>query len=322
MTDVLSPDAIAKLFEAAEDGNLPDGPREQPRSQSIRKIDFARPMMFNLSEQRRFERAHTAYCSDAASRLTNELITPVELEVINSSQLSWSGALSEVPHFALVGVVACAPADSKILMCVEEALVLRMIERLLGGSFTDKPVSRKLTEVDMLLARNVFEWLLAPLSTAWRELLGLELSLVDLESRQECVELIPATEPTLELTIEARDESSSSTISLLVPQVTIKSAGKSLGDSSAEGPDAAEEGTAEAIRAALAPVRLEVRAEAGEIGLTIGEVLGLGEGDVVRLGTAGSACIVAGDRRLHRVRPGLCGRRRAVQIIEPAGSVT
>jgi flagellar motor switch protein FliM len=62
-----------------------------------------------------------------------------------------------------------------------------------------------------------------------------------------------------------------------------------------------------------------VRAEAGSTGLTIGEVLALGEGDVVRLGAAGSACIIAGGSRLHRVRPGLSGSHRTVQIIEPVG---
>jgi flagellar motor switch protein FliM len=143
---------------------------------------------------------------------------------------------------------------------------------------------------------------------------------VEFESREKGLELAPSTEPTLELTIEARDESASSTISLLVPYAAIKSATKSLGDTSTDADDAEE--SAGAMRGALSPVRLQVRAEAGSTGLTIGEVLALAEGDVVRLGTAGSACIIAGDMRLHHVRPGLSGRRRAVQIIEPAGSDT
>jgi len=324
MTDALSPEEIAQLFAAAEDGKLPEGPRIQARrSRSIRKINFSRPMMLSLAEQRRFERAHATYCSDASMRLSSELLTQVDLEIINSSQLTWGGALGEVPQPSVLGVAMCTPGENTILMCVEEALVLRMIERLLGGSFTDTPAPRKLTDIDIAMARRAFDGLLAPLSSVWRGLLGLNLNLVEFESRERALELLPSTEPTLELTIEARDESSSSTISLLVPNAALKSATKSLGDSSTEYADAgADEEAAQAIRSALGAVQLEVRAEAGAAGLTIGEVLALGEGDVVRLGTAGHASIVAGDRRLHHARPGLSGNRRAVQIIDPAGSAT
>jgi flagellar motor switch protein FliM len=316
MSDVLSADAIAQLFAAAEEGNLPDAAEPVRRSRSIRKINFGHPMMLSLVEQRRFERAHTTYCTDASARLSNELLTAIDLDVINSSQLTWGGALGDLPQSSVLGVAMCAPGENKILMCVEESLVLRMIERLIGGSFTDRQPSRKLTEIDTMLARRVFEGLLIPLSSVWRGLLGLNLSLVE----EKGLELAPSTEPTLELTIEARDESASSTISLLVPYAAIKSATKSLGDTSTDADDAEE--SAGAMRGALSPVRLQVRAEAGSTGLTIGEVLALAEGDVVRLGTAGSACIIAGDMRLHHVRPGLSGRRRAVQIIEPAGSDT
>jgi flagellar motor switch protein FliM len=320
MTDALSADAIAQLFAAAEEGNLPDAARPpERRARSIRKINFGRPMMLSLAEQRRFERAHTTYCVDAAARLSNELLTTVELEVINSSQLAWGGAVGDVPQRSVLGVARCTPGDAKVLMCVEEALVLRMIERLLGGSFTETQPSRRLTEIDLMLARGVFEGLLAPLSTVWRGLLGLKLSLVDFESREKSLELLPSSESTLELTIEARDESASSTISLLVPHAAMKSATKSLGIATHDSDDGDSAEDATAMRSALGSVHLEVRAEAGQTGLTLAEVLSLSKGDVVRLGAAGSACIVAGDSRLHRVRPGLSGKRRAVQIIDPIG---
>jgi flagellar motor switch protein FliM len=319
MTDVLSADAIAQLFAAAEEGNLPEGPRApERRARSIRKINFGRPMMLSLAEQRRFERAHTNYCLDAASRLSNELLTTVELEVINSSQLAWGGAVSDLPQPSVLGVAACTPGEAKVLICVEESLVLRMIERLLGGSFTETQPSRRLTEIDLMLARAIFAGLLAPLSTVWRGLLGLKLHLVDFESREKSLELLPSSESTLELTFEARDESASSTISLLVPHAAIKSATKSLGITKPDSDEGDSVEEAEAMRSALGSVHLEVRAEAGEAGLTLAQVLSLSEGDVVRLGTAGSACITVGDSPLHRVRPGLSGKRRAVQIIDRA----
>ncbi len=332
MTDTLSADDIAQLFAAAKDGKLPD---EQPartrRQRSIRKIDFSRPMKLSLMEQRRFEQAHATFCRDASVRLSSELRSSIELEVINSSQLTWDAALGDVPQPSILGVAACSPGEATILICIEEGLVLRMIERLLGGSYTDIPVPRTMTEIDTALARGIFEELLGTLSSVWQGLLGLSLSLIEFESHKSGqvesqntgLDLMPRGQPTLELTIEARDQSASSTILLLVPHTAIESAGKSLGDSSSKDADgqAGGEASSEAVRSALGAVRVEVRAEVGAVGLTIGEVLSLGEGDVVRLGTAGEAGITIGDNRLHHARPGLSGKRRAVQIVDSLENV-
>ncbi len=289
-------------------------------------------MKLSLVEQRRFEQAHATFCRDASVRLSSELRSSIELEVINSSQLTWDAALGDVPQPSILGVAACAPGEATIVICIEEGLVLRMIERLLGGSYTDIPDPRNLTEIDTALARGIFEGLLGTLSTVWQGLLGLSLSLVEFEthgssqaeSHTTSLDLMPRGQPTLELTIEARDHSASSTILLLVPHTAIESASKSLGDSSAKDADGLANGedSSEAVRSALGAVRVEVRAEVGAIGLTIGEVLSLGEGDVVRLGAAGEAGITVGDNRLHNARPGLSGNRRAVQIVEPVGGRT
>jgi flagellar motor switch protein FliM len=333
MTETLSADAIAQLFAAAKDGKLPEEQSAHARRpRSIRKIDFSRPMKLSLVEQRRFEQAHATFCRDAGVRLSSELRSPVELEVINSSQLTWDAALADVPQPSILGVAACAPGEAAILLCIEEGLVLRMIERLLGGSFADIPVPRNLTEIDTALAHGIFEGLLGTLSPVWEGLLGVSLSLVELESHSSSqieshnssLDLMPRGQPTVELTIEARDQSASSTILLLVPHTAIEAAGKSLGDSSPKDADgqASGEDSSEAVRSALGAVRVEVRAEVGAVGLTIGEVLSLGEGDVVRLGTAGDAGITIGENRLHDARPGLSGSRRAVQIVESVGSRT
>ena len=151
MNDVLSADAIADLFAAAKDGTLPETPPIVRHAASVSKIDFSRPMKLGLLEQRRFEQAHATFCEDAAARLSAELRAPIEFEVIDSSQLTWETALRGVPQSSMLGVASCGAGEDKIVMCVEEALCLRMVERMLGGSFTDRPATRTLTQIDLAL---------------------------------------------------------------------------------------------------------------------------------------------------------------------------
>jgi flagellar motor switch protein FliM len=91
-----------------------------------------------------------------------------------------------------------------------------------------------------------------------------------------------------------------------------------LSGKAAESDDGRQPGNedAAAMRTAIGGVDVELRAEVGAVSLTIGEVLALGEGDILRLGPAGGEGVFLGERRLNRGRPGRSGSRRAIQITD------
>ncbi len=323
MSDVLSPDEIAQLVAAAKEGGLPvKQPERARRPRRVRELDFTRPVKLAPDQQRRFERAHETFCRTASTRLSAELRSPIEFEIINVDQLTWSAALADVPQPSIFGVLATHPLETTVLIGVERALVFRLIERLIGGgdgSDRETPIERNLTEIETALTRRTFGALLELLSVVWQELFGLNLQLLDLESQVANVEIAPPSEPTLVVTIEVRGQKASSTISLLVPHRSIAAVDDRLSGQfdigEAPAPDAE---IGEAVRHAIGAVEIEVRAEVGAVELTIGDVLALGEGDIVRLGTqaSGGVFVCAGEVRLHRARPGRSGVRRAVEIVE------
>jgi flagellar motor switch protein FliM len=278
-------------------------------------------MKLNPVEQRRFETAHVTFCRDVSVRLSSELRSTIELELQQLEQLTWATAVREVPAGSLLAIVSVLPLETTILLGLEEPVLLAMIERLLGGGAMGAPTSRTLTEIDMALARRVFAILIDGLSAAWSELLGLRLSLVDLAPQHSSVDLVLPSEPTVALTVDARDGSDeSSKISLLVPYSSIAAVASRL-SGMAQTPEAEHaEGATDAMRTAIGAVEVELRAEVGSIELTMTEVLALNEGDLVRLGPVGNEALFGGDERLHRARPGLSGSRRAVQILERIGS--
>src|SRR5258706_12657814 len=129
--------------------------------------------------------------------------------------------------------------------------------------------------------------------------------------------MAPPSEPTIVVTMEVRGPKASSTISLLVPHRSIATVADRLSGQfdigEAPAPDAE---IGEAVRSAIGAVEVEVRAEVGAVEMTIGDVLALGEGDIVRLGTpeSGGEFFCAGGGPVHPPRPGRRGHRRAVQI--------
>jgi flagellar motor switch protein FliM len=314
----LTPEQIAALVDAAKRGELPDesAAPAQRRSPRLRTVNFERPTKFTADQERRLGRSLESFCRTASTRLSAELRVPIELEVIASSQLTWSSAQAQVPAGSVAAVVEVAPIETRMLFTAELPFVLCGIESLLGAAPDQTPKERRLTEIDWALARRLFGTMLGQLSLIWQDVADVELSLGALEGTMENAQVAPFSEPTLALTVEARIARTSSTLTLLVPYAAIAP----VADAFSQRDGAVEEGDADsgaAIGAALRAVQITMRAEVAHTQMSVEEVLALKPGDLVRLDrpAASGVTVYADAVPVHRARPGRSGIRRAVQVL-------
>jgi flagellar motor switch protein FliM len=305
-------------MEAAEPA-VPAARNGRPRR--VREIDFSRPNKFTPDQTRRLERAHDAFCRTASTHLSAELRTPIVLELANTAQLTWSRALAELPPGALFGILDAQPMGSRMLFAADLELVMRMIDRLLGGSGATRVDRTELTAIETALARRLFTTVLEPLSYAWRELVEVELSLAGLESLAANAQLAPASEPTFALSFEARIDGTTSTMALVIPYRAVEPVVDRIartGYSEDPADPGAQGAAAAAVRTALAGVEVELRAEAGAIEMSVAELMALRPGQIVPLNASeqSGVTVYADASALHRGKPGRSGGRRAVQVIE------
>jgi flagellar motor switch protein FliM len=319
--EALSPEQIAALVEAAKNGELQD---EEPaaaqrRSPRLRTVNFARPTKFTSDQERRLGRALESFCRTASTRLSAELRVPIELEVISSTQLTWSTAQSQLPANSVCAVIDATPIDTRLLMSAEMPFVLCALEALLGASPDHKPKDRRLTEIDWALARRLFATMLGQLSLIWKDAADVELSLSSLEGSTENAQVAPFSEPTLALTVEARIARTSSTLALLVPYCAIAPVAAAFSQRDGAGLAVEDEAAAEALDGALRGVEITMRAEVAERRLSVDEVLALRPGDVLTLDgqVAAGVTLYADQVPVHRARPGRSGSKRAVQVVGP-----
>jgi flagellar motor switch protein FliM len=288
------------------------------RQRRVREVDFARPTKFTQDQQRRIARGHDSFCRAVSTLLSAEVRTPVELEVVNVDQQTWSSAVSEIPQPSLLAVIGTSHG-TRLLLSVEQWATVLMIERLLGGVTTAKTPTGELTDIEIALARRILGTIVGQLTRTWEELLSTTLELSGLETQQASVQLATSSEPTLAIAIEARIEGQTASLRLLLPYRAIETAleqlaGGQYGDHTEVEADAQAE---ESVRLALRSVEVELRAEIGSCELTVDEVLALAPGDVLRLGPAsGGSALYADNVAIHRTKPGRSGTRRAVQILE------
>jgi flagellar motor switch protein FliM len=285
------------------------------RPRWLRTVDFSRPTKFTTDQERRLTRAIEAFCRSGSARLAAERV-PCELEVLDCSQHTWSNAQAHVPPGSIIALARVEPLGTRVVLSAEHPLLNGALETILGGSADRAPRDRKLTDIDLLLIRRVFDTLVEALSGVFSDHAGVELKVTEVDPAGETTYLEQPSEPTLALTMEARLGRASTVMVLLLPYHAVEPvlARFSGRDDGSDEPDAQTVG---AVRAGVSRVDVTVRAEVADRIMPVHEVLQLKPGDVVKLGgPAGSdVTLFAEDVPVHVARPGRSGSRRAVQIV-------
>jgi flagellar motor switch protein FliM len=285
---------------------------------AMKTIDFTRPTKFTPDHERRLGRALAAFCRTSSTRLSAELRLPIELEFVEATQLTWANAHDRLDSSALCGVVELRPTGTQVLLGVDSAFMLTGIESLLSGA-PDEPVAdRRLSEIDLALARRLFEDMLGQLAVVWRDLTGTELELLGIDSQLETAGVAPVSEPTLELAIQAKMLGHDYAMTLLLPHRAIAPIEERILGRRGDGEEAPDPITGLRLREAMAGIEVPLRAEIAGPETPASAVLGLAPGATLRLGGRvgeGLSLCVDGVRVL-RAKPGRSGSRRAVQVLE------
>ena len=317
MSEMLDHDKVAALVEAAKQGQLPEqGPTTpQRRDQRLRTVDFSRPTKFTSDHQRRISRAIDTFCQTSVTRLSTELRTPIELEAINSTQATWSGAQSQLPTGSLFVTLDVQPLGTRMLFTVEQSFVLMCLDLLLGGSPDKPPRERRFSEIDTVLTRRLLESLIHQLSLVWQDLAGITLSIIDIETHNDTSQIAAVSEPTFVVVIESRINKHSASMALMIPWAAIDPVAERMSGKEAREPEAESAGAAE-IGMAMAAVPVTLRAEVAAIELPIDQILSLGPGSLIRLGAPADqgVTVYAENVKLARAQPGCNGARRAIQV--------
>jgi flagellar motor switch protein FliM len=313
--DRLSPDQVAALVEAAKQGQVPAQVAAPRRGHRLRTVDFSRPTKFTADHQRRISRAIDTFCQTSVTRLSTELRTAVELETINTSQATWSGAQSQLPSGSLWVTLEVQPLGTRLLFTVEQSLILMCLDCLLGGSPDKPPRERRFSEIDTMLTQRLIDSMVHQLSLVWHDLAGVTLSLVEIETFNDASQIAAVSEPTLVVVIESRINKHSASMALLIPWIAIDSVADRLSGKETDEPEADLLGAAE-IGRAVAGVPVTLRAEVAAVELPIDKILALGPGSLIRLGASAEhgVTLFAENVKLARAQPGCNGPRRAVQV--------
>jgi flagellar motor switch protein FliM len=290
---------------------------------SVHLLDFSQPTKFTTELRRRIGRLLVPFCKATSARLVSDLRTQVELQQVDAHQLSWSAARATLAEDAILVAVNVKPIGKQMLLALDQQLVWRALDSMLGGSAESAPQARKLTDIDWALTRRFAEAIVLQLSLVWRDLGGLELSVEEIDLDGDAGVVIPISEPTFAVDFEVSISGLESKLSLLIPWGAVEPVAEGILSAGSVEQDV-DPRQARALQQGLAAAKLLVRAEIGATNLPVEHVLAIERGSTVNLKAKADLGVrlLAERVALARGTPGCSGVRRAVKLTTPISPET
>jgi flagellar motor switch protein FliM len=219
----------------------------------------------------------------------------------------------------LVNLVELQPLQGRIVLELNMNLGLAMLDRMMGGSGQTSLRRAELTDIEIALLRSLGATVSAGLRDGWTAVADVQPVLVETVLNAEVVQAALPGDIAVLLLFEVHTLGTSGTMSICIPHPVIEPLMDRLntqawfsGGSRKSGSEDDRVKLADGIRGARLPIGVEL----GSTTITIGELLDIRKGDVIRLdrGLDAELPILAGKRARFMGRPGTLGGNRAIQV--------
>lgn len=289
----------------------------------ITNYDFRRPNRISKNQVRTLQTIHENFAEVFGYYLVSKLQTVISFTVTSVDQLFYSEFILSVSNPSCLYIFDMEGTDGSGIMEISPELALTIVELLLGGSGDIIPKPRTITPIEQAVLRGVIEHALSDLRNSWRAIADLNFKYSRLEIEADFVQVAPSSEIVVVVSFDVKigNTNNNYMMNLCFPTFALEEVLSRLNKQQITtnavklSPKKLRENVA-AINQQISTTRLPVIAELGKTSITVGELLELKPGDVIKLENRinEEIEILIGKRRKLAARPGSIDGKKAVRI--------
>ena len=289
MSDVLSQEEIDNLLAALNKGELSaEEIKKEKERKKIKTYDFSKPTKFSKDQIRTFEMIHENFSRALSTYLSGRTRSLVNINLVSIDQITYNEFIRSVSNPTFMVIFTAKELKGSSIIEINLNAVFTIIDRLLGGpGIVTGSLGRSLTDIEVNIMKREVSAILGYLKEAWLSFLEFTPEIEAVETNPQFVQIAPPNEMVLLITFDltiGQVESFmnicwlSSVLEPFAPRFSSQMFfTKSSEKSSPE--------NIELIKKNMLRTKLEVSALLGKSVLTLGELLQLQVGDVIRLNT-------------------------------------
>ena len=283
---VLSQQEVASLLHAKK-GTAADSTPSTPPDSMIGRVvpyDFKRPERVGKEQMRALQTLHEGLSRSFSASLSAMLRSIVDVQLTSVDQLTYGEFVYSLENPTCFCVIQATPLDGRLLLDLNPSILYPVIDRMLGGNAQgETPTRRPLTEIELRLVSRVTDLFLEELQRAWLNVIDLDLSVEQVESNPQLVQIVPPNEVVILVGFELTLGEKKGMLNFCIPFNSIERVSNQLtrNDWANLGRSAATDATRVAIGQKVHDSDVQLVVTLAETSITTSDLVGLRVGDII-----------------------------------------
>jgi len=210
--------------EESPDQNQGPGPvMTSSREARVTAYDFKRPERVGKDQMRAMQSLHEGLARNFGASVSGMLRTMIEVKLLSVDQLTYSEFIFSLDNPSCFNVLKPAPLDGNWILDIAPSLSYAIIDRMLGGEPNPgDAIRRPLTEIENRLIGRVVQQFLKHLTSAWENIVDMDLTVDSIESNPQLVQIVPPNEVVILVGFEVLLGKNRGMLNLCIPFNTIE----------------------------------------------------------------------------------------------------
>ena len=322
MADILSQEEIDALLDVVEDEGddvLESDSDELLPQRQVTLYDFKRPNRVSKEQLRAFRGVHDKMARSLASQISSIMRSIVEIQLHSVDQMTYGEFLMSLPNPTSFNVFSVKPLEGSGVIEINPSIAFPMLDRLLGGKGEPFDASREFSDIELSLFETILRVMMSTLKEAWGPVMEVYPAVESKESSPNVVQIVAQNEIVVMVVMEIIIGHSSGMMNICYPVIALEpvlpklaSRDLMLNETSSKKSRNTE------LQVLLGGAKVNVEANLGNADLSMGDILGLKVGDVVRLSTPADDIVTVSVDSKERFKGeiGLRRFRKSIQITE------
>ncbi|HAW50496.1 TPA: hypothetical protein DCX16_06075 [bacterium] len=277
----------------------------------IRDYDFRNPQRLTKENIFALRMIYDNFAKEISSWLSNRLREEILVEQDDPIQTNYLDFISKYQYPTILVVINQPPLEGQSIFWIKPSLAFYIIDKFLGGTGEDIEIKREITIAEKELLKKMMEGFFEGLKNAWVDVEKVDFSLSDIVTNPLSIKVLSDNDIVVKIKLMTKISEREEEICFCIPFISLESILNKLTTKPKE-----EEKPTSGIGNAVESISLPIVVELGKARITMGDVLKLSCGDVLRLSRKVSDGVVlnSGGKPRFIGNPGIYGGNIAVKI--------
>ena len=317
--EVLSQSEIDSLLEALSSGEVEADELKEEDEDAIQAYDFKHPDKLSKDQLRTLRMIYEGFGRLVSTSISTQLRSVGQIEVASIEQLSYDEFISSLPQPTVMAVCDFHPFHGQFIIEMNPKIAFTIVERTFGGAGVQgESRMREFTDIEEVVLKKITKRMLDSFSEAWENVADLRPRLKELESNPQFTQIVPGNDMVILATFNTKFGETEGLINICIPYIVLEPIVSKLSAQFwfSASRDEEDEGESRELKKGLTRAELPLEVELGKTTLTVGQLVGLERGDVLRLDTKkeDEVLVRINDEDKFMGTPGKIGSKAAVEI--------